>query len=426
MNLLCQLGRHRPGGIPRWNDGFYFAACERCGCDLVRTAFGRWHVPEGYRVVWSERPPVSRPEVALVPETNQAASVAPAAEEPAEAAQEAIAASAAAAAPAAATAPEGSPDTAETVEPGPLPDAPAAAPVELPAAERPVEAEVEAPVAASAPAGGARLPIQDVLAQLHAEEAAERTAEAEPAPEAPPVPAAAAATARPRRSRSWDFMEEESGAESAPAPASEAGLPSAPRAEPEPAPTAAAEAADSAGPEAESPPRAPGRAAERWRSVRASVREFWSGPSEPNPLLAIGLALGIALLVAAAMVVAGSSSRAPEDSPAAEGNRQAAAAADGSDPFAAAAPEAPLREGERAAPQPPADGGAAPSGHRAYVAASLLSCRAAPVLQARRVRSLARGQEVRMLGLDGEWASLAYRGGQCWAQARFISPAPPL
>ena len=69
MPLLCDLGWHRPDPIARWNDGYYFSKCSRCGRDLVRTAFGQWQVPKGYRVVWQQKPPETREEIALVPET---------------------------------------------------------------------------------------------------------------------------------------------------------------------------------------------------------------------------------------------------------------------------------------------------------------------------------------------------------------------
>lgn len=57
MRLLCALGRHRPEPWPRWNAGYYFARCRRCGRDLVRTAYGDWGIPKGCRVVWQTTPP---------------------------------------------------------------------------------------------------------------------------------------------------------------------------------------------------------------------------------------------------------------------------------------------------------------------------------------------------------------------------------
>lgn len=54
-SLLCRLGFHRPDADPVWNRGYWFGRCRTCGADLVRTAAGRWHVPEGKKVVWKKR-----------------------------------------------------------------------------------------------------------------------------------------------------------------------------------------------------------------------------------------------------------------------------------------------------------------------------------------------------------------------------------
>jgi hypothetical protein len=67
LPLLCDLGWHRPDGLARWNDGYYFSKCSRCKRDLVRTAFGSWQVPKGFRVVWQQKPPETREEITLVP-----------------------------------------------------------------------------------------------------------------------------------------------------------------------------------------------------------------------------------------------------------------------------------------------------------------------------------------------------------------------
>jgi hypothetical protein len=398
VNLLCRLGRHRPRGIPRWNDGFYFTTCGRCGCDLVRTAFQSWHVPSGYRVVWSDRPPAGRPDVALIPKDEEAS-----AEAPAERAQPS----------------DPGPGPAIFV-PEPLPDpvaAPAAqvasseppaeappAPAESAAAERPAEAVV--PPAAPA---GRRLPIEDVLAQLNAEDSASRGVEETPAPEELPP--------RPRRT-TWDFMDEDPGADSALGLAS--GRIAAPSAELLPP--------GSAGPRdeyGEARSRRAGGLPERWRALRSAVRNFWSGPAEPNPVLVIALALGVAVAVAVGLALsAGPSSPRPVESsrPGGAGPGQAVE----TDPFAADATDISGPEAQGPSPGEGVDDRAALPGEPAYVAASVLSCREAPVPQARRVRNLIRGKEVRVLGRDGGWASLAYRGGQCWARADFLSPVPPL
>lgn len=52
LPLLCALGRHKTDGLARWNAGYYFAKCKRCRRDLVRTAFTRWEIPKGFRIVW--------------------------------------------------------------------------------------------------------------------------------------------------------------------------------------------------------------------------------------------------------------------------------------------------------------------------------------------------------------------------------------
>lgn len=53
--ILCGFGLHapEPGGL--WNGGYCFTECRRCGRDMVKSAFGEWHVPRNHRVVW--RPP---------------------------------------------------------------------------------------------------------------------------------------------------------------------------------------------------------------------------------------------------------------------------------------------------------------------------------------------------------------------------------
>jgi hypothetical protein len=68
MPLFCELGWHRPEPVARWNNGYYFTRCTRCGQDLVRTAYGGWQVPYGYRVVWQAEPPANGVSAALVEE----------------------------------------------------------------------------------------------------------------------------------------------------------------------------------------------------------------------------------------------------------------------------------------------------------------------------------------------------------------------
>lgn len=394
MSLLCRLGRHRPRGIPRWNDGLYFATCERCGCDLVRTAFQGWQVPKGYRVVWSDRPPAGRPEVGLV--TEESAPAAP----PGLPDPSVEAASGADSAPLRADPPEPVPDRldppAEPSRPAELPETPSGAPPE------PVEEMPPAPAPAGPPG---RLPIQDVLAQLNAEDAANSARQTPPSsPEAP---------ARRRRS-TWDFMDDE------PIEADTAFRQDRSAA-------AAAGLAPAVGPEADRASRKAGGLPEQWRKVRSAVHNFWSGPAEPRPVLVAGLALAVAVTVGVALALYSTGSPTPGPS-APSGIR--GVGGEGSetgakyDPFAASTPPVLPGQPESAERQGFEDGST--GDEVAYVAASLLICREAPVPQARRVRNLLRGREVRVLGYDGPWASLAYRGGQCWAQAQYLSPVPPL
>lgn len=55
MTLLCSIAGHSADTSHRHNQGFDFAICHHCGCDLIRTALGDWTpVPRGMRVVWRE------------------------------------------------------------------------------------------------------------------------------------------------------------------------------------------------------------------------------------------------------------------------------------------------------------------------------------------------------------------------------------
>lgn len=79
LGLLCALRGHKPdAAIARWNRGHCFSRCRRCGRDLVRTAYGGWEVPKGYRIVWHPAPAQATGEPAPAAEAPRA--------EPAEAA----------------------------------------------------------------------------------------------------------------------------------------------------------------------------------------------------------------------------------------------------------------------------------------------------------------------------------------------------
>jgi hypothetical protein len=82
MPLTCELGWHRADPLARWNDGYYFSKCTRCGRDLVRTAYQRWHVPKGCKIVWQASPPESRRSATLLPADASPAAPSPAEELP--------------------------------------------------------------------------------------------------------------------------------------------------------------------------------------------------------------------------------------------------------------------------------------------------------------------------------------------------------
>lgn len=71
--LLCRLGRHDGDPHGRWNGGYCFTRCRRCGRDMVRSAFGEWHVPKGYRVVWGPPGSVADLDEVLAGEGGSAA-----------------------------------------------------------------------------------------------------------------------------------------------------------------------------------------------------------------------------------------------------------------------------------------------------------------------------------------------------------------
>ena len=359
VSLLCSLGRHRPAALPRWNDGFYFTRCERCGQDLVRTAFTGWHVPEGYRVVWSATPPVERPDVGLIPQPAEAEPVSP----------PEVVAEPVAAAPAPAE---------EAARQDPLPPAISPEP-----ADSPAPAPLAEPETRQAPpeslAGNARsLPIEQVFQELRSATDAGQHEGAPPASRRP----------------YWDFMEEEgSAARGGVSGAGRTGFTGL-------APTAETGKRDGLD-ETAAAALALGRRAlgAAWGGASRFGQALRRGAERPMPLLGLALALIVAGILAATLAI---TTGFRFSSGPAELQARPAGQEDG----------APVPVAGRAV-------------NRAYVAARVLSCRDAPARNAERVRNLGRGTPVDLLGDDGEWVSIAYRGRQCWVQARFLSPLPP-
>lgn len=53
MSILCRLIGHVATGTAKWNDGYHFSRCNRCGSDIIRPSQGIWRTPpKNYRVVW--------------------------------------------------------------------------------------------------------------------------------------------------------------------------------------------------------------------------------------------------------------------------------------------------------------------------------------------------------------------------------------
>jgi hypothetical protein len=65
FRLPCALLGHRISREPVWNNGFYFAACSRCGRDIVRIPGEKWHAPLHAHVVWSVSDPAAGADVRL-------------------------------------------------------------------------------------------------------------------------------------------------------------------------------------------------------------------------------------------------------------------------------------------------------------------------------------------------------------------------
>lgn len=51
--MRCAIGGHAPQAGETYNSGYFFSACGRCGCPLIRSGSSEWGtVPSGHRVVW--------------------------------------------------------------------------------------------------------------------------------------------------------------------------------------------------------------------------------------------------------------------------------------------------------------------------------------------------------------------------------------
>jgi hypothetical protein len=339
--FLCELGWHKPRPVARWNCGYYFTTCARCGEDLVRTAYGHWHVPHGYRVVWQPEPPANAVSAALVRD-RAAAGPAGGTELPIE-------------------------EVLRHIQNGPPPiDA------------RPADPGVEGETPADAR--------PDALGTGRTED------DSEPPQEAMPTARERSMATAPAR-RIPDFMDEATEASPWESPSRVYLRRRAPA-----GPVRGDFAEEDRGP---GPFR---RLSARLVSLagregaRGTSAEPAHGPDAPGgvaPGWRLALLLAIPIIAVLLVLVL---KDAGQDGPAAGANESMA----------------------RGAPVGP------DAGQPAFVTASVLNCRSAPAREAESVRMLERGEAVRLLARDGEWVSLAYEGGQCWALLRYFSLDEPV
>jgi hypothetical protein len=461
MPLTCELGWHRADPLARWNDGYYFSKCTRCGRDLVRTAYQRWHVPKGYKVVWQAHPPEPRRPAMMVADAVGAAAPSPAPELPIQEVLRHLETR------------DLSNDGGvgcEDEEPQPLPP-PIPDDVHL-GTVRVSEVHVDqllvsgmqlgaAPEESGDPESGGpegadpELPFEEPPAPPETE----AEAEAPPAIEEPEVeeaeaPAPAPAMQAPvRRSAADDFMADSSdldfwevaprraerqAADEPSRLAREDGMPGAgagdiPILEPviedgeygdTPRFQQLAEDLDSIAPlEAEAEPELEEGEKRHARPSFLSAFARSRGPRETEEQAEAAPAgsgfslsgrLAVASLAAAALLMLASLVARPPEGPEPVPPASALPAKTlAPPPAAAAAParaDAPMLFPER---------------RKAFVTARILNCRASPVEEAGSVKKLSRGAEVEVLAREADWMSISHDGRQCWAAVRYISPDRP-
>jgi hypothetical protein len=431
LPLLCALGRHKTDLLVRWNDGYYFTRCRRCGLDLVRTAFSGWTAPKRYRVVWQAEPPASIEQVRSAPQ--------------AEAETPPVATSALES-----QTPAASPEITQNgqVEFPIRENSPAAgvgqSMIEEAFAARPAQddslldhADSEAEGLQGREDGGAPLPIEDVLQSLqsepetlelmhHANQQVEKEVlvdrgagfieERRPSPPIPP---------RVKYPVIPDFMDEEF-----------PGItwdPSTGRMIADERPTS-----DTASPEARPGWReairgkaqaATASGLERLRTRTADLAPPPESTAEPSQsqsqsLPASGYSRSFlerhgglvaatvfgGFVLAAAMLDRGSS-----------GEDRIAYRPELRTQDVRTRPVAVARQRSASVAARPSAGG-----DDAFVTASLLNCRAVPADDGETVRRLSRGDAVKVLGADPGWVSVSHQGRQCWASAQWISTVKPL
>jgi hypothetical protein len=281
-------------------------------------------------------------------------------------------------------------------------------PSEAPAAE--AGAETVQPPAPEAP------PVAEPVEQEMAPSAAESSEE--PTESAAPIPALVATEFTDPFAASAEPQLDSAVAYEAPEPA----LPPLERTQPAAAPITPAAQVDAV----ETPP---------WVDQIGEGDGEEEAPRSRTPRMAVTALLSVGVLALMATLA----SQPRRDGPPAQ---QKQPASNGST-IAAAAPStretpakpAPARAGKVPKHEPDGSNGARPFAssslpalpgrEAAFVVASVLQCRSAPVEASAPVRKLVRGAQVQILAREGQWTSVAYKGRQCWASGRFLSATQP-
>lgn len=411
LPLLCELGWHRPRPLARWNNGYYFTKCSRCGCDLVRTTYGGWQEPQGFRVVWQAHAPANSNAAAGLVREREEREEAASSELPIQEVLRHLQSGDAEAV--------GEDHTEEVLpaeadeEPAPPTDDYSEEPIENaePVAEEaePVVEEAEPVAEEAGPADAAEASraalsvVPDFMEDTRSWQVPPHTYVLRP-PRGGPVhgyghppeergPGAfsrlrtrvtekmAERTRRPEEDRGPGLVERSKLRFADMMERFRSGTPQdAEESEPvvEIEPPAESEPVTEIEPVAESQPAPASEAYERL-------------PREMHPALVMAIPIALLLVVLVGLVLWGKIGGQPV-----EANVQ------------------------RAAPLSP------DQGQPAFVTASVLNCRTSPSRQAELVAVLVRGDPVRLLARDGEWMSLAHEGGQCWALSRYFSIQAPM
>jgi hypothetical protein len=424
MPLLCELGWHRADPLARWNAGYYFTTCGRCGRDLVRTAYGGWRVPKGFKIVWQAKPPEGATAAELVPDPDAQPASGDQMELPIqevlrhmEAEEQALEAFA-----------DAAEEEAEPVR------------HENPADHEPLQEVAEQDSDTELAGGGEPREEGRSEAAHEARSALEPVGEPDPGPEpgfepdadartdAELMAAAAAASAAAKAPAVDDFMEDDWFMNDEP------GYDNWDRAAEHQIDMIEPAIVDDEkehvgnrsgkiryGKEVASVVSAPATFLSMLRGREEEPTDARREEAAPAPAANAAAPEHSTHGLAAATLVATFGVLLTLIATVGSGGelRRTEAAAPSSSQTQAAAPAAREQSGQAAA-------ALTRSEETGFVTASLLNCRTAPAEQAAPVRILPRGEPVRVLALEPAWASVSHRGRQCWASTRYLSAEQPL